>query len=125
MIPKFEPREEHQFQAWFDLVADTWALDGDPDEKQVFYDYRAAYRAGVSPEETEQDLSPFRVPQDGQVLQREETDMEEDVSPEVVPQVAQGMPQESAGVPQVDQALPQATPEPVTLANVGDVLKDG
>lgn len=41
--------EEVKFQKWYDNAAKRLGLNPDPDAPEHFYDYRAAYKAGITP----------------------------------------------------------------------------
>ena len=42
--------KELAFRKWYKQHADRWLLNPDPDDPSHFYDYRAAYRAGIGPD---------------------------------------------------------------------------
>jgi hypothetical protein len=46
---KLDPREEQAFQQWYRGWADTAGIDPNPDDPRHQYDYRGAYKSGVSP----------------------------------------------------------------------------
>ena len=45
------PVDEAAFQRWYSDIAKKVGINPDPDDPQHFYDYRAAYKAGVVPTE--------------------------------------------------------------------------
>ena len=51
-------QEEQDFQAWFSGIASMYGYAPDPDDPLHFYDYRAAFRAGVREPEIGQDGLP-------------------------------------------------------------------
>jgi hypothetical protein len=53
--------KETQFRGWYDKVAKSAGINPDPDDPQHFYDYRAAYAAGVKgPDKTGHWPSEFK-----------------------------------------------------------------
>ncbi len=44
------PDEEAAFQEWYKTRAAQQGTNSDPDDPRHFYDYRAAYQAGVEPD---------------------------------------------------------------------------
>lgn len=42
--------DEASFRQWYTTHARRWQLDPDPDNPLHYYDYRAAYRAGATPD---------------------------------------------------------------------------
>lgn len=52
--------DESRFRAWYARHAKEQGLDPDPDAPEHFYDYRAAFRAGASPDETGHWPSEFK-----------------------------------------------------------------
>lgn len=44
------PNEDKGFQTWYGQWSKKLGLNPDPDDPQHFYDYRAAYKAGVKPD---------------------------------------------------------------------------
>lgn len=55
-----DPVEEDMFQNWFKFHAKKRGLNPDPDAGEHHYDYRAAYKAGVSPDSTGHWSSEFK-----------------------------------------------------------------
>ena len=51
-----EEREEEEFSKWYSEMSDLTGLDPDPDHPDHKYDYRAAFKAGVKPEEINGEL---------------------------------------------------------------------
>ena len=56
--PKFD---EGRFQSWYHGLAKKLDLNTNPDDPQHFYDYRAAYRAGATPDATGHWPSQFKL----------------------------------------------------------------
>ena len=52
-----ENREEEEFLKWYSETSDTTGLNPDPDHPDHKYDYRAAFKAGVKPEEINGELN--------------------------------------------------------------------
>ena len=46
-----EEREEEEFLKWYSQMSDLTGIDQDPDHPDHKYDYRAAFKAGVEPEQ--------------------------------------------------------------------------
>jgi len=53
--------DEAAFQQWYSAVAGKQGLNPNPDDPQHFYDYRAAYAAGASPDATGHWPSQFKM----------------------------------------------------------------
>ena len=43
--------DENEFTTWYGKHAKTLGLNADPDDPKHFYDYRAAFKAGVEPDD--------------------------------------------------------------------------
>jgi|WetSurMetagenome_2_1015567.scaffolds.fasta_scaffold39852_2 hypothetical protein len=56
-----DPMEEEMFQSWYGYHAKKRGLNPDPDDGGHFYDYRAAYKAGINPDETGHWSSEFKL----------------------------------------------------------------
>jgi hypothetical protein len=54
--------EEEAFQGWYAQQAQILGLDPDPDSPLQYYDYRAAYKAGVTPDKDAHWPSEFKLP---------------------------------------------------------------
>jgi len=55
--------DEAGFQGWYGGIADKWGLDPNPDDYRHYYDWRAAYEAGVrAPTEGDHWPSAFKRP---------------------------------------------------------------
>lgn len=52
--------EEKRFRSWYSGMSKRYDLSPDPDDPEQFYDYRAAFRAGVKPDETGHWPSQFK-----------------------------------------------------------------
>ena len=50
----------NDFQKWYAIQAKNWGLNPDPDDPRHFYDYKAAYEAGVGPDTTGHWPSKFK-----------------------------------------------------------------
>jgi len=56
-----EPFDEQGFRSWYSGHAQRWGLNPNPDDPKHFYDYRAAYTAGATPDETGHWPSAFKL----------------------------------------------------------------
>jgi hypothetical protein len=52
--------DEAAFRRWYMRMAQRWDLSPDPDAPDQFYDYRAAWRAGATPDPTGHWPSDFK-----------------------------------------------------------------
>jgi hypothetical protein len=53
-------KDEAEFRAWYKPIAKQMGLDTNPDNPLHYYDYRAAYKAGATPDETGHWPSEFK-----------------------------------------------------------------
>jgi hypothetical protein len=60
-MPQWSPEQEARFRRWYAQMAQTWALDPDPDDPAQQYDYRAAFTAGARPDKTGHWPSDFKL----------------------------------------------------------------
>ena len=54
-------RQEIEFQYWYNQWASTLGLDLNPDDPKHYYDWRAAYLADASPDESGHWPSKFKL----------------------------------------------------------------
>lgn len=59
-VTELSPDEEQAFQQWYAGHAKTLGLDPNPDSPLHFYDWRGAFRAGVTPDEAGHWPSTFK-----------------------------------------------------------------
>ena len=62
LLKALKPKEEAAFQKWYAGHAVTLKLNSDPDDPRHHYDYRAAFKAGVKPDEAGHWPSRFKTP---------------------------------------------------------------
>lgn len=55
-----KPIDENKFQEWYKIQSTKLGLNPDPDDPRHFYDYRAAFKVGVEPDETGHFPSEFK-----------------------------------------------------------------
>jgi hypothetical protein len=56
-----QPFDEGAFRSWYAGHANRWGLNPNPDDPKHFYDYRSAYKAGASPDDTGHWPSDFKL----------------------------------------------------------------
>lgn len=56
-----QPVDESAFRQWYSTMAQRYGLNPDPDDPSQFYDYRAAFQAGASPDQTGHWPSDFKI----------------------------------------------------------------
>src|SRR3990167_1028985 len=59
---ELQAAQERQFRDWYAGHAKRWDMNPDPDDPRQFYDYRAAFKADVEPDETGHWPSDFKKP---------------------------------------------------------------
>jgi len=61
-VTQLKLRDEMKFQVFYDNAARKHGLNPDPDAKEHYYDYRAAWKAGAEPDSTGHWPSKYKLP---------------------------------------------------------------